>query len=131
MANTIVNLVQGRSFTVYPSMSRTETPNTLEYRNLAFNATGIVLVTNVTAITDTPSITTTLYGVDPFADVTWTILASAAQTSASTSVLKVHPGITVSANAAVADVLPPNIRIAVDHADSDAITYTVTAHLLY
>lgn len=130
MANTIVTAIAGRSFTVLPSLARTATPNTLEYQNL-LQAVGIVLVTTVTAKTATPSITVNLYGVDPFSEVTWPILSSAAITDTGTTVLRVHPGITAATNQAAADALPPNIRVEVVHADADSITYAVSAHLLY
>lgn len=130
MANTIVTTVSGRSFTVYPSMPRTVSPNTMEYQNL-MQATGVAVVVNVTATAATPSITAKILGVDTLADVTWEILSSAAIVGTGTTVLRVRPGITPATNAAVADVLPPSMRIEVDHADTDSITYSVTAHLLY
>lgn len=131
MANTIVNLPNVRAFQPYPSLERTTTPNTIEYRNLAAPSTGIALIINVTAKTSSPSITVTLYGVDPYTDTTWTILTSAAIATVSTTTLRVHPGITAATNLAVADILPPNIRIGVTHSNTDAITYSVSGYLLY
>lgn len=130
MTTTVVSLVGSRTFTVYTSSARTASPNDIEYRNLT-NAIGMILSIDVTAISDTPSVTFTVEGVDVFADQTWTIITSAAYTSVTSGVLKIYPGITTSANVAVADVIPPNIRITATHADADSITYSVAAHLIY
>jgi hypothetical protein len=129
MTNIIISTLSGRSFTVLPSLARTETPNTIEYRNLNPITQGITVVIDVTAKTGTPSIVATIYGVDPFIDQTWTILASAAIITTGTTVLRVHPGITAAANSAAADTIPANIRIGVAHTGSDSITYSVSGHL--
>ena len=130
MSNVIVTAISGRSFLVLPPLARTATPNTLEYQNL-LQAVGVVLLIRTTAKTDTPSVVVNLYGVDPLTDSAWLIGSTAAITDVSTTVLKVHPGITAVANVAIADALPPNIRIEAVHADSDSITYSLSAHLLY
>lgn len=130
MANVIVTTLSGRSFTVLPSLARTATPNTLEYQQL-LQATGIALVVNATAKSATPSVVVNLYGVDPLVDTAWLIGSTPAITDVGTTVLRVHPGITVATNQAIADALPPNIRVEAVHADADSLTYSVSAHLLY
>jgi len=57
------------------------------------------------------------------------VLASAART-ASTTVLKVFPGLTAAANTVVSDVLPRQWEVSVAHGDADEITYSVFAHLI-
>lgn len=128
MANTITQLAGDRSIVVLPSAARTAAPDSQEFRNLG-RAQGLVVVVNATAKSATPSVTVTISGVDVFTGATWTILTSAAITDAGTTVLKVHPGITVASNVAVADVLPQAFRISCAHGDSDSLTYSVSAYL--
>lgn len=114
-------------FTVLPSAARTADPDTKEYRDLA-KAVGLVLVIDVTAITSTPSITVKIQGVDIVSGKTWDILTSAAIATVSTTVMRVRPGITASANVAVSDVLPPVVRVTVTHGNANSITYSVVAY---
>jgi hypothetical protein len=74
---------------------------------------GLHLVIDVTAITGTvtPTLTVFIEGKDPASGKYYTILSSAGITTVSTVVLKVYPGITATANVAVADVLPATWRV--------------------
>lgn len=129
MANTTVDMTQaGPAAYLLTSASRTATPNTYEIQGID-RYTGLVVVVDVTAVTSTPSITVAIQGVDRLSGKTWTILTSAAITATGTTVLKVRPDITASANLAASDVLPPFTRIAVTHGNSNAITYSVAAYL--
>jgi hypothetical protein len=129
MPNTVTYADIGvQQLTVLPSAARTADPNTMEFRDLG-RVSGIVVVVDATAIVSTPSITVKIQGVDVATGKTWDILTSAAIATAVTTVLKVRPGITVAANVAVADIIPPIIRIVVSHGNANSITYSVTAHL--
>jgi hypothetical protein len=91
---------------------------------------GLHLVIDATAAAATPSVVFTIQGKDEVSGQYYTILASAAVTGVSTTVLKVYPGITVAANLSVADVLPRVWRLNVAHADADSLTYSVAGSLI-
>ncbi len=57
-----------------------------------------------------------------------TLLASAAKASATTTVLRVSPHLTVAANTIAKDVIPAEVVITVAHSDTAAITYSVGVH---
>lgn len=129
MANQIIDVTQNGPFIpILSSASRTASPDTVEIQGVD-RYTGLVVVVNVTAVASTPSMTVALLGVDRLSGATWSIVTSPAITSTGTSLLRVHPGITTSANVAVSDVLPPLTRVSVTHANSNAITYSVAAYL--
>jgi hypothetical protein len=91
---------------------------------------GVILVIDVTAAPGAQNLVVTLEGVDPVSGKFWSILASAAITAISTTVLKVFPGLTASANAVANDVLPPAWHVKVTNSGAGSWTYTVAAHLL-
>jgi hypothetical protein len=128
VANTItrVSSSAGR-VEVYASAARTADPDTQELEVAGYRS--IHLTIDCTAATSTPSVVFTILGVDRVSGKTYTLLASAAITGAGTTILKVGPGLPVSANASANDALPPVIRITAVHADSDSITYSVGAAL--
>lgn len=86
---------------------------------------GGIFVIEVTAVTATPSVVFTIRGQATEAGETWDILASSAITATGTTVLKVHPSLTASANAVAKDILPGAIEIDANHADTDSITYKI------
>lgn len=112
---------------VLASAARVATVNSSDFGNPG--AKGLHLAIDVTAVTLTPSITVTIQGKDPVSGKYYTILASAAIVAIGTTVLKVYPGITVAANLSVSDFLPRHWRVAVTHADTDSITYSIGASL--
>lgn len=88
---------------------------------------GLVVVIDVTALTAGASLVFTIQGVDPVSGATWDILASAAVVATGTTVLKVHPALTASANAVAKDVVPARVRVKVVPADTKSVTYTIGA----
>jgi hypothetical protein len=114
--------------TYLASAARTATPTVADVTT--YNAGGITVVINVTAVTATPSVVFTIDGKDALSGVYYNLLTSAAVTGVSTVVLRVSPGITVAANLAAAQLLPRVIRILPTHGDADSITYTV-AYVLH
>jgi len=92
---------------------------------MACGSVGGLFVIDVTDTTATPSVVFTIQGVEPISGNTWAILASSAITSAGTTVLRVHPSLTASANAVAKDILPQAININCNHADTDSITYSI------
>lgn len=116
---------------VYASAARTATPTAVtvpvgRYRSLH-------LVIDVTAVTATPSVVCTIDAQDPVSGKFYNLLTSAALTESGspyTRVLKVGPGLPVTANVSANDVLPSTIRVTMTHADTDSITYSVAATLI-
>lgn len=128
MANTITRVSSNAGrFEVYASAARTASPDTQELEVAGYRS--IHLVVDATAATGSPSVVVTILGVDRVSGKTYTLLASAAITGTGTTILKVGPGLPVSANASANDALPPVIRIAPVHTGGDSITYSVGASL--
>lgn len=113
--------------TIYASAARTADPTAVDQTN--YNGRGLHVVIDVTAVTATPSVVFTIQGKNSLG-VVYTILASAAITGTGTTVLKVYPGLTGAANAVANDVLPRTWNIKAVHADTDSITYSVTASVI-
>jgi len=89
------------------------------------NTTGGAFIINVTAATASPSVVFTVKGQDPAGIATWDILASAAITGTGTTVLRIHPSLTGSANTIAKDFLPKAVIVTATHADADSITYSI------
>lgn len=113
---------------VFASAERTETAASAVFANARHR--GLHLVIDVTAAADTPSVVFTIQGHSPLGDDYYTILASAAITGTGTTVLRVFPAATAANNTVANDQLPALWRVNAVHADADAITYSVNAHLL-
>ena len=93
-------------------------------------AVGAVIVIDVTAATSSPSVVFTVQGYDPASNKAYTILASVAITGTGTTVLRVHPDLTASANTIAKDMMPRHCRILADHSNTDSITYSVGVSLV-
>lgn len=120
---------------VLPSEERTETSTSQDFRNARHR--GVRLHIDVTEVEATPSVTVSLQGKDQLTDEYVTIATAAAVTATGHTTLLVYPGIGDRAfddDAPIAgrkdDVLPAYWRVLATHADSDAITYSVSAELL-
>lgn len=116
------------NITVLASTARTATVNSLDIEN--YDGKGLHLVIDVTAATATPSVVFTIQGKDDASGEYYTILASAAITGTGTTVLRVYPALTASANTIASDVLPRTWRVNAVHADTDSITYSVGASVI-
>lgn len=109
--------------TALASAARTATTNSSDLTN--YDARGVRVWVNVTAVTDTPSITVSIQDKDPISGTYTSILTSAAITGVSLTRLTVYPGMTAAANVAASEPLPRTWRVAATHADADSITYSV------
>jgi hypothetical protein len=116
----------GDYISVLASAARTATP-TVDTFHISGETQGLIVVIDVTAAVASPSVVFTIQGVDPVSAKTWDILASAAVTGTGTTVLRVHPEITASANLIAKDVVPAYFTVTAVHADADSITYSVAA----
>jgi len=120
--------IENKNIELLSSVARTATTNSGDITNK--DLSGIHLVIDVTSVTDTPSVVPTLQAKDPISNKYYTLLVGTAITSVGTTVLKVFPGSPVSANVSANDILPLKFRVLMTHADSDSITYSVSANLV-
>lgn len=111
--------------TVLASAARTATESSADQNNIGYR--GLHVVVDVTADPGTASVTFTIQGKDPVSGNYYTLLESAAVNSVSTTVLRVFPGATASANTAANDGIPATWRVTATHADAQSITYSVAA----
>lgn len=86
------------------------------------------VIVDITVITGTsPTLTVTIQGKDAVSGKYYTILASAALSTVSTTILKVCPGITAAANVAVSDLLPRDWRVSYTVAGTTPAVTATTA----
>lgn len=125
-----------REITLLASAARVATTNSADQNlhGVNVNMRGVMVIVDVTASADTPSITPIIQGKDPASGDYFNLLsASAALTGAATALYLVYPGVG-TASAGITQVagfvLPSTWRVSVTHADGDSITYSVGAMLL-
>lgn len=119
----------------FPSTARTAAPTAVEFATMG--ARGLTVVLSTTAGCDAgTTITVTIKGVlyptgkIPGATaVKWTLLASAAIATNTTTVLQVAPELGDTPNLMKEHLLPDLLEISVAHGNSDSVTYSVTAIL--
>ena len=91
---------------------------------------GAHVVIDVTARAGASAITAHVEAHDAASGKWYTILSSAAISSVSTVVLKIHPQFTAAANTVAKDGLPQNTRVRVAHGNADSITYSVGVNFI-
>lgn len=93
---------------------------------------GVQIGVDITSITGTsPSLTVIIEGYDAASKKYYTLLTSAALTTAGLTILTVYPGVTAAANVAAAQALPKTWRIRYTIAGTTpAITATFSANLI-
>lgn len=110
-----------------PSVARTATPTAFEHDGDDY--TGVNVIIDVSAASATPSVVVTIEGFD-VASGTWvSLLASAAITGISKTVMTVSPDGGTVANVSRQMRLPRRWRVQPTHADADSITYSIGAWL--
>ena len=115
-----------RRIDIFSSAARTADATSARVEN--FGHVGVVLIINVSAAADTPSVTFTIRGHDALSVMPWTILTSAAITGTGQTILRVHHGLTAATNTIAEDVMPREWEVFANHADTDSITYSVAAY---
>lgn len=108
--------------------ARTASVTLADFTN--FNARGLVMVLDVTAVPTVETLTLVIEGKDSASGKYYTILQSTASAATGTVVLRVYPGLTASANLVANDVLPRTWRARVVHSASGSFTYTLGASLV-
>lgn len=130
MRKSVTLTESGGIITVFASAARTATEASADFVN-ADGYRGLHLIIDCTAVTATPSVVFTIQGFSGLGSDYYTILASAAITGTGTTVLRVFPAATAAANTVANDTLPSVWRVNAVHGDSDSITYSVNASLVY
>jgi len=110
------------SGTLLASAARTATASSADQVN--YDARGVHIYINVTAVTDTPCVVFTAEDKDPVSGAYATLLTSAAITGTGLTRLTVYPGATPVANVAVSLPLPRTWRLTATHGDADSITFS-------
>ena len=121
-----------KQITIAPSAARAATASLTSstYTNPGYK--GIKVYLDVTLDPASASITLTLQGKDPLSGDWHTLLASAAVTSVTTgpNVYTIFPGAPVTSNVSANTFLPRVWRVIVVGADTDSMTYSISADLL-
>ena len=113
---------------IAPSEERTDDFTSLEFKSTDFEGTeALHLVVDVTAATG--SIVVSVVGVDLTSRKEYTILQSASLGSAATTVLRVGPAYTASANTIAKDYMPHAWKVKVAHTGG-AVTYSIGGSLI-
>lgn len=118
--NTAVANIDG---TALANAARTATINSPDQTNSY--GKGATIVLDVTATSASPSVTLKIQGKDTASGKYYDILTSSAVTVISTTVFKIHPGLTAAANSIANDILPLTWRVVVEHSNTDSIQYSV------
>lgn len=110
------------------SAARIATNNSVNFTNTDYRGCHIII--DVTVEVDTASITPTIQGYDSVSGKYYTLLVGNAITAVGTTVLRIYPGLSASANVIANDILPNKFRVLMTHADADSMTYSVSASLV-
>lgn len=124
-----MSLGENKALTLYASQARTATPTDFNPQNNRF-ARGVDVIIDMTVVPGVDTVTFTIEGYDQASQKWYTILASAALVAIATTVLRVFPGATASANAAANAALPVGWRVRATHSAGTSFTYSVGANLL-
>lgn len=110
------------------SAARTATTDSGDVGNVG--GCGVIVVIDVTAVSATPSVVFKIQGKDKVSGKYYDLLESAAVTAVGTTVLMVHPALTVAANTKASALLPDIWRLLATAGDADSITYSVSGTLV-
>lgn len=117
-----------KDITLLTSAARTVQTDSADQVNT--RGKGLHIIIDVTIDPALASITPRIQGKDPVSGKYYDILVGVAITAVGITVLKVFPGIAASANAAANDILPAHWRFRMDVADTDSMTYSVSASVI-
>lgn len=120
------NIDNSTEFTM-PLNTYAATVNSPDQSNRSYRGAHIIInTTTVNSGTFTPKI----QGRDPISGNYYDILTGSAINAAGLTVLKVYPGITAAANAAVSDVLPRGWRIVMTGASTPSHIFSITTRMV-
>lgn len=110
--------------TIYASAARTAAPTLVDMVN--YNARGLIICINCTAIVATPSVVFVVEGKDSIPGDYWTMLSSVPIVATGKTVLMLGPTLTEAANLKANCLIPRTYRVRPVHGDADSITYSVS-----
>lgn len=113
---------------IYSSAARTATPTAVEVATR--RAKSLVVVLDATVHAVSAALTIVIDRKDNASGKYINILTSASITTVSTNTIRVALGAPVTANVSANEPLPDIVRIGVTHGNANAVTYTVSAHLV-
>jgi len=117
-----------RSIEVFASAARTATPDAVEIN--CEGAEYLYLFIDCTADPAAASVVVDIDYYDPLTGKSSTLLASAAVAAVGTQLLRIGVGLPATANVSANCPVPEQVKITATHADTDSITYQVTAQLI-
>lgn len=93
-------------------------------------STSVVIATTDVNLSESGSVVFTIQGKDSASGKYYTLLESDSLDAVSTTILRIHPSLTVSANLIAKDGLPQDYRVIATHGDALPLTYSVGINLL-
>lgn len=111
--------------TVLASAARVSTTASPDQTN--YNARGVILILDITAVPSIETVTLTIQGKDALSGKYYTLLAGAVQVAVATIAMRVYPGLIAVGNLTASDALPRTWRANVVHSASGSFTYSVGA----
>lgn len=112
-----------RQATILASAARTASNSSSDFTNK--HTIGAHLILDITVAPGIETLTIAVEGKDPTSGKYYSVLTSAALTATGTTILKVYPGITATANLAVSDILPSTFRVTATHSAASSWTYSI------
>ncbi|MCK5605280.1 hypothetical protein KAR91_25535 [Candidatus Pacearchaeota archaeon] len=109
------------------SAARTATTNSDDQTNSRHKGCHIIIDVTVDG---GGSLTPKIQGKDPLSGKYYDILVGSAISAVGTTILKVYPGLTASANSIENDIVPSKFRIVVTAGDANSMTYSVGVNLV-
>lgn len=102
-----------KNYPILASLARTVTGNSLDFTNDDAGSIGAgTFCIDITAASGTtPTLVVTIQGQDPTSGKYYTLLASAVLNAAGTTILRVGPGLPVTANVSANDIIPKVFRV--------------------
>ena len=114
--------------TVLASAARTVETTSSTFTNTLYQ--GVIIVFDWTTEGGTSTLTPRIEGLSSLGTNWYTILQGAGLTATGTTVLRVYPTMTASANLIAVDFLPPSWRVVIAVGTADSNTYSVNSILL-
>ena len=121
-------MAQNQNITIFSLGVRTVTADSPVMQNIFHS--GVEVVLNVTAVTSTPSVVVKIQARDIASGAFYDLLTSAAVTTTGIKQYLIYPGISMTTGEWNDRPLPREFRVRMEHANANAITYSVGACLL-
>ncbi len=117
-----------RNKIAFISAARTANEDSAELNNSKWKGAQIII--DATVEVATASVVFTVRGKDDVSGKFYDLISSSAITAIGTTVLTIYPGV-IEAGNKISDCLPETFLIHAEHADADALTYSVGVNMLH